>query len=92
MSEYVTRVPPGLRASLRSEEVKALFSWIQDELQAITRYTVDEIDLIQMRVLAVEPEKPRAGMLVYADGSNWDPGSGEGLYRYSSGLAWVFIG
>lgn len=30
------------------------------------------------------------GMLAYADGTNWDPGSGQGLYRYT-GSAWSLI-
>ncbi len=30
----------------------------------------------------VAPDKPRDGMIRYADGSNWNPGSGEGAYIY----------
>jgi hypothetical protein len=37
------------------------------------------------------PVRPREGMLAYADGTDWDPGSGAGLYQYR-GAAWVFIG
>jgi len=36
----------------------------------------------------VVPSKPRAGDVRYADGSNWNPGSGEGLYLYLSTGAW----
>ncbi len=32
----------------------------------------------------VEPEKKSEGMLVYADGTDWDPGLGEGYYVYRS--------
>lgn len=32
--------------------------------------------------------KPRAGDVRYADGTNWNPGSGEGLYLYLSTGAW----
>lgn len=40
-----------------------------------------------------EPEKVRKGMLVLADGTDWDPGSGAGLYRRNeANNAWVFIG
>lgn len=36
----------------------------------------------------VEPtEKPREGMLVFADGTDWNPGAGAGYYEYVSG-AW----
>ena len=38
----------------------------------------------QFDVLHVEPSKPRQGLLVFADGTDWDPGSGEGLYEYLS--------
>jgi len=34
--------------------------------------------------------KPRNGIIVYADGTNWDPGQGRGLYQYQNG-AWVLI-
>ena len=36
----------------------------------------------------VVPTKPRNGMLVYSDGTDWNPGSGEGFYGYEAG-AWV---
>lgn len=40
-----------------------------------------------------EPEKLVADMVVFADGSNWDPGSGRGLYqRNHANTAWIFIG
>jgi len=35
----------------------------------------------------------RDGMLAYANGSSWDPGSGKGYYRYDSAtLSWIFMG
>jgi hypothetical protein len=35
----------------------------------------------------VVPSKPREGMICLADGTDWDPGSGAGLYHYL-GAAW----
>jgi hypothetical protein len=33
------------------------------------------------------------GLLAYADGTNWNPGSGKGYYRYNTtGATWVFVG
>lgn len=32
------------------------------------------------------------GLVVYADGTQWDPGSGEGIYRYSLSGSWVKVG
>ena len=34
------------------------------------------------------PDKPRTGDIRYADGTDWNPGSGEGIYFYN-GTAWV---
>lgn len=34
------------------------------------------------------PPKLFDGLIRYADGSDWDPGSGKGLYQYQ-GSAWV---
>lgn len=36
------------------------------------------------------PSKPQNGQLVYADGTNWNPGSGRGLYYYKVNT-WTFI-
>ena len=35
-------------------------------------------------VLHKEPENPRQGNRAFADGTDWNPGSGEGLYVYLS--------
>lgn len=42
---------------------------------------------------AIEPPAAflREGLQAYADGVNWDPGSGKGLYR-RDGSAWTKIG
>ena len=37
----------------------------------------------------VAPDKPRLGDIRYADGSNWNPGSGEGIYFFNSSGNWV---
>lgn len=75
--------------------------------QVLTR--VQEVNLLNLVLEAVywispmlneylgqaEPpaELRRDGMLAYADGTNWNPGSGKGLYRYNSTTsAWVFVG
>lgn len=34
---------------------------------------------------AVAPERPQEGDLSFADGTNWNPGSGAGLYEYRGG-------
>lgn len=41
---------------------------------------------------ATAPLRPRVGDERYADGVNWNPGSGEGKYIYKSTGSWVFLG
>jgi hypothetical protein len=45
---------------------------------------------LQLEELHVEPSKRNPGMIVWADGTDWNPGSGAGLYWWN-GSAWVFI-
>lgn len=42
-------------------------------------------------VMYAPPTKPRKGMRRYADGTQWNPGSGEGLYRFD-GVSWKYLG
>lgn len=41
--------------------------------------------------LHVAPTKPRTGLTVLADGTDWNPGSGAGVYTYY-GSAWHKLG
>ena len=49
------------------------------------------VELIQLVQLDVAPDKPRDGMIILADGTNFNPGSGAGFYGRSAG-AWVKLG
>lgn len=57
-----------------------LIQWVYRELQNIGFAFSQDITLGPLR--AVEPEKPRDGMVTGADGDNWDPGAGAGYYVY----------
>ena len=35
------------------------------------------------------PARPRNGDIRYADGTTWNPGSGEGIYFYNTAGSWV---
>lgn len=65
--------PPGLK------------SWIDDQLRQVA-YELRAG--LRSAVLSAQPRKYQNGDIVYADGSNWDPGSGEGFYGRENG-AWV---
>lgn len=66
---------------------KDLASYLQAELDRISAVVNNIADGHYDESNAV-PLKPRAGDVRYADGTNWNPGSGEGLYLYLSTGAW----
>lgn len=62
--------------------------WMLRELQAVSQSTYGAAPYVQMQVQYREPTKLREGMLIVADGTLWDPGSGAGAYL-RIGAAWV---
>lgn len=79
---YTPTTPPPV-----GPELQELSDWLRDELETLARSLVDQQE-VELRVRFAAPEKPRAGMVVYADGTLWDPGEGAGQYTYN-GSAWV---
>ena len=70
--------------------VEAVSSFVQGELEEIEAAFFD-LDMIQFVTQNVAPTKPREGMTALADGTNWDPGGGQGLYIYYAS-AWNKLG
>lgn len=68
----------------------ALEGYLAQELRKIAEafLGVEEILLVELNVA---PDKPRDGMIILVDGTNFNPGSGRGFYGRSNG-AWVFLG
>jgi hypothetical protein len=66
---------------------RAVQSFLREELRRI-EVSFGALDNLTLPALAAEPTRIRNGMIVYADGSNWNPGSGEGFYGREGG-AWV---
>lgn len=63
------------------------------ELYSIVQAAQRADPWMALQYLTAPPDRPFAGQIVLADGSNWDPGSGEGLYRRNAdNSAWTFIG
>ena len=65
--------PPGLRG------------WLARHMRQIADHLAAPL---HADVLSAEPARPADGDIVYADGTNWNPGSGEGFYGRENG-AWV---
>lgn len=69
-------------------EQTAMAAWAMGELLTISRLINGGRDLLVLAPQAAAPARPREGMTANADGTNWNPGGGAGLYQYL-GAAWV---
>ena len=68
---------------------KDLGVYIVTELKRLGNTILNQTHLRAERI-HVEPKRPRGGDIVYADGTNWNPGSGEGIYFFDETTsAWV---
>ena len=73
-------------------EADQLSIFIQKELYDIAQALSGLVtDYVIYEVLYAEPNKVHEGMIVNADGTTWDPGSGAGIYIYRGG-SWVLLG
>ena len=82
---YISPAPaPG------TEEGRAIMAWVMEAFQAEGRAR-QETETLRLTELHVAIAKPRDGMVVFADGTDWNPGSGRGYYGYYS-AAWHFLG
>lgn len=66
--------------------VDSLLDYLEEELLIIAQQFVETTEL-ELRPIHAAPPKPREGMIVFADGTDWNPGGGKGVYTYLSG-AW----
>lgn len=64
---------------------------IEQELQSVSRALQQPNEALFLSMRYTVPLKPRDGMIVLADGTNWNPGSGAGFYGYRAG-SWRFLG
>ena len=67
--------------------------YVDDEFAKVAETLNAPQDFHSLRVLYAAPARPFTGMVVYADGTTWNPGgTGEGIYRYSLAGTWVKLG
>ena len=71
-------------------DIVGLSHYVVNELLTIRRLFNIEESVLELRASAAAPERPRIGMIAFADGTNWNPGSGVGLYVYKA-AGWTFI-
>lgn len=77
---YIPSRPPEIQSA---EELRR---YVEAEFLRISQ-TFQQQDILQLQVLHVEPQRPRDGMIAFADGTNWNPGAGAGAYERVGG-AW----
>lgn len=73
------------------EDFPQLLEYILREHQRIANALESKLDNAPEKPLYAAPTKPRDFMIVAADGTTWNPGSGKGYYAYYNG-AWHFLG
>jgi len=76
--------PPGGDSALRQ--------WLSEQLRKLAAETLEPAPRsVRLASLAAVPAKLYNGLTVFADGTNWNPGAGQGVYTYYAG-AWNKLG
>lgn len=78
---------PSFSQSLTLDGLKR---WISSELVRISNALVTSSQKTKLEVATAEPSKPQTGEVVLADGTDWNPSNGRGLYYYDAG--WQQVG
>ena len=65
--------------------------WIVAEFRKLQEELSQAGDGIVLNTLHAAPSKPREGLVIKADGTSFNPGSGPGVYVYRGG-AYQFLG
>lgn len=84
------RYVPGDMPTLGS--IDELREYVNRELQRVS-ILVNMLADGQIERSYAPPEKLNDGMIRYADGATWNPGSGRGIYFYdATSMAWKLLG
>lgn len=75
---------------LLSNEDEAFKLWAKREFERVQE-ALQEFDFLLLQELHEAPKKLKKGMIVLADGTNWNPGAGAGVYSYYGGV-WNRLG
>jgi hypothetical protein len=78
---YSPQPPTGL------QNLEELRQWLQDELRNIA-LAINETQVVDLRPSFRPPDRIRDGMIIFADGTSFNPGAGRGAYERRSGN-WV---
>ena len=70
-----------------ASNINTLRNWVSGELLRISN-ALSKTD-IEIPIINAAPAKPQTGQVIFADGTNFNPGNGRGLYDYDN--AWIKI-
>lgn len=76
---YAPKIPTEITS------LEELRQFLDEELRSIA-LEMDKVGVMQMDLQFNAPLKPREGMVVFADGTSWNPGSGRGMYERRGGV------
>lgn len=77
--------------TLVPDKAEDLSAYLGRELQNLAQSFRAQQAFLLLQTLNVAPAKPQEGMVVRADGTHWNPGSGSGFYGYRN-AAWHLLG
>lgn len=72
-------------------DIKLFPKYLNNELLKIEESLISQKDLLSLSTTNVAPSKVDDGDIRFADGTDWNPGAGAGIYAYYSG-AWNKLG
>jgi len=67
------------------KDLEDLRRYVETEFAAVARSMV-EVSAVDLRPIHTVPTRPREGMIVVADGTDWNPGAGKGAYEFKNSL------
>ena len=70
---------------------ESLPAFLDQELSNIEQAQYGPVPFVRLEVVRTPPGKVFDGIVVLADGTTWNPGSGGGVYCYRAG-AWRLLG
>lgn len=68
-----------------SDAPRDIVEWARTQIEVLLEHLNNGMERVRFVELHVAPSKPRDGDVVFADGTNWDPGFGRGFYGFMSG-------
>ena len=80
---YTPKIPPHVPEDL--------LPYLDDEFTRVAQ-VLNRVESGEYQILYAQPSRIFPGLVVYADGTTWNPGSGEGIYRRSLANTWVKVG